>query len=435
MRVERSCCPFLKNILYTKGNPVNENNLHKRIFTEQESPVPLVPPDTAWDHMHTKLEQEMPQKKKRRVLGWITPIGCAGWLLGGLLAGGTIWWYNRSSASEKIVQQQQPAMPATRSVTSNSIHENESTGNHSTQATKQQKAPPFLQHKANKPQERATAIPGEILQAEVVNLDPTTVSAITSDQNINIIPYKTLPGWQQTAIASPAKKTKDTNRLAYAAGLQWNLPVPVTSANAYFKGANGTSEPHRLLLPGLWGSIIKGRHQLVGEVSPFFSALQPGRSYNMDKVLLPDGTTVEMDGPIKKTFGVQAALRYNYRVAAHWGAEVGLEANWWKRSLGYAIAKVDSSSNVRAPYFYEITTPLHRYMVTAIQLSPSVGLVYQYKNIQGILRVSTPLNATVRNMPKPVWLNLGIRWSILHTKPHAQSSAISSSQHKKYQKE
>jgi hypothetical protein len=81
--------------------PVTDNNLNKKYFTEEDSPVPLIPTDIAWDHMRQKLNNEMPDKKKRRFFIWIPHVGCA---LFTLLAVGVIslWFFYRSAASSHL---------------------------------------------------------------------------------------------------------------------------------------------------------------------------------------------------------------------------------------------------------------------------------------------------------------------------------------------
>lgn len=71
---------------------MSNNNLNRKFFTEEDSPVPLIPTNSAWDHMHKKLEQEMPEKKKRRLFFWIPPF--VGILFTVLITGAAviIWW-------------------------------------------------------------------------------------------------------------------------------------------------------------------------------------------------------------------------------------------------------------------------------------------------------------------------------------------------------
>jgi hypothetical protein len=81
---------------------VTNNNLNKKFFTEEDSPVPLIPTDTAWDNMHQKLEQEMPEEKKRRLFFWIPPF--IGILFTVLLTGAAviIWWGQHISKTFQV---------------------------------------------------------------------------------------------------------------------------------------------------------------------------------------------------------------------------------------------------------------------------------------------------------------------------------------------
>jgi hypothetical protein len=81
---------------------VTNNNLNKRFFTEEDSPVPLIPTDMAWDNMQLKLKQEMPEEKKRRLFFWIPPF--FGFLFFVLLTGTAviIWWGQHISKTLQV---------------------------------------------------------------------------------------------------------------------------------------------------------------------------------------------------------------------------------------------------------------------------------------------------------------------------------------------
>src|SRR6185503_3624021 len=102
---------------------------------------------------------------------------------------------------------------------------------------------------------------------------------------------------------------------ALSAGLQWNLQLPVSGVDNYFKGSTASSQPYRMLLPGAWISIRSTKHILRAEVNPFFDNLLPNKSYGsfINSKNIPDTviTTTEIKS-LRKTFGVALTADYDH---------------------------------------------------------------------------------------------------------------------------
>jgi len=95
------------------------------------------------------------------------------------------------------------------------------------------------------------------------------------------------------------------------AGLEWNASSPFNSTKYILKGADSTSKPYLLLIPGIWISKDITENQLVRlsfyANQPFYGGLKRVQRIGADSALFHNNINL-----IKAT-GVNLALQYEYR--------------------------------------------------------------------------------------------------------------------------
>jgi len=430
---------------------VSENNLNKKYFTEADSPIPLIPTDLAWENMQEKLNAEEPEKRKRRLFFWIPPVGCATFVFL-FLAGGMVIWqlYNKQTRrsihqqrnisgsvqlTDTLLTQKQPAGNnnnnndnANKTVISNDNQfrsVNTKTPERSIEQTSTQKPAltaaqetgtqqkPAKEHQqhAFKKKKRTAAFPVADLTTEtdlIRDLPFATPQPVNGNMTISVTTNKALPG-----VLFPEQPSPDSNRnnkFIISAGLQWQAPVSFTGMDYYFKGSNGKDQPYQWCIPGVWLAAGKNKHQLIAMVLPFTSALLPAKRYETG---YRPADSMMIYKRMVKVFGGQAGLHYNYQLTPHWWIGTGMEANWWSKGLVSVKPGVDSSGI--KPYVYSIHSKEEK-KLTPFQLSTVFETGYRLRAWEGILQVSRPWNATVKDLSPPVWLRLGIRYRLVQKK-------------------
>lgn len=110
-------------------------------------------------------------------------------------------------------------------------------------------------------------------------------------------------------------------------------------------------------------------------------------------------------------FGYQAGLQYAYRITDNWWLGSGIDGNWWRKGL--VLAKPVDSFSSRKPFLYTVN-PKTEEKVTDFQISGNLALGYQHKAWEAVMQVSTPFNLTIKGIPSPIWLRLGVRWRLMN---------------------
>ncbi|HEX6431488.1 MAG TPA: hypothetical protein VF008_27545 [Niastella sp.] len=432
---------------------MSESNLNKKYFTEQDSPIPLIPTDLAWENMQEKLNSEQPDKRKRRFFFWIPPVGCATFVLL-LLAGGMGMWrqYNKQ---HKTPLQEQPALSATdqfadtlltqKELTVNNNHtynNNDKTkktaltrgtqlpsantqtpvGSSDQTFTEQRKltayygagamqTPPTVKRKyAYKKKTKTAIVPVEDNNAETdyIGSLPFATPQLTAIKGmaISVTTDRNLPG-----VAFQEKPSPDSNRnnpFTVSAGLEWQAPIAFTGMDHYFKGENGNNQPYLLLIPGIWVSVAKNRHQLIAKMLPYTSALLPDKYYEKGLARVSDSLIAYKR--MVKTFGLQAGLQYNYQINAHWCIGAGINTNWWNKGL--VLAKPVNDSMGIKPFVYT-TDPKSEKKLNRFQVSSVFETGYRLHAWEGFVQLSRPWNTTIKDLPPPVWLRLGVKYRLI----------------------
>jgi hypothetical protein len=411
---------------------VTDNNLNKKYFTEADSPVPLLPPDIAWSNMQQKLDAE--KKRKRRFIFWWPPF--IGVLLGVLLTGAAVlWWKHQNetfsvkTASNKSTQ---------KAVTANTAPVRKEACNTTTvteypdlPARNELNKAPIANIKKAKNKKQTVRSRPILTENESEDRYPEKTNRLVMDKAMRNKTDKTLPFafperirltdtiLVRANLPLPASFSRQpglcdsSHKKSFwvEAGLQWNVPVTSNDHNYYLKGPNGNDQLYRLLLPGIWVSLNKKKHRLVGTLNPFLNAPLPEKVY--DQSPAPGTLGQQADKQMVKMFGYQAGLQYGYQFTPHWWVGGGVEANWWKKGLTWARA--DSMAS-----FLYTMHPNDEKKVADFQMSASVSTSYQFKAVEGFLQVSIPFNKTIKSIPSPIWIGIGIRWRLLNLKQKQQ---------------
>ena len=140
-------------------------------------------------------------------------------------------------------------------------------------------------------------------------------------------------------------------------GLSWNLPLPISGTDYYFSGYNGKSQPYMVLIPGAWVSKRYDKHEIMLQFSPF------GQYFTGDKLvsstvvhdsLSSDSIGLNQTSSVLKTFGISAALQYNYSITPSLIVGFGINYSTQRKALMQEITLNQSSGEVVSESLYGI---------------------------------------------------------------------------------
>lgn len=441
---------------------MNDQQFHNNFFTEENSPVPLIPADDAWEAMQAKLNNQLPQKKKRRMLLWLPPVGCALLLL--LLLGGGygIWQYamqeslpqnqdqsNKRStpaaaASNLPVHEQ--AAPANQADTHHQLLHNatpvppdDDTPVHSGISKKATTLLSAITDNIAQPVQRhnkklagpTTHQPGtpQLLEEHsgmkathpTNSLRPSPVAGVQYNASIAIRPARVLkPLWlPQGSLSNDSSGNKPAPKYVFAMGLQVEVPVPIYPPDVYFTNAEGRDRFYQPISPGIWASITRCRHRVTGEIKPFASALLPDKAFETGIIILPDSSMFTGEKKLVKVFGAQFGLQYTYRVDKHWWAGLGVDLSKWRKALILA----EDPDTLSSSLLYGVHKDEAPYL-NSTQSGGIIHLAYESKAWTGTLQIGTPFRPTVQRGSFPVWIRLGVRLRLLQSKQATSATTL-----------
>lgn len=441
------------------------NNLsnHNHFFTEENSPVPLVPPDDAWAAMQAKLDRQQSGKKKRRGLLWMAPIGCGLLLL--LLAVGGYWLWpttgRQETSRQERIDRQTPAHAkgdsgATEKNTlqppASLAGQQDSSAVQADRLTDQQQAeslrtdgtlhpapssPGQASGRRNGGRSSRYVLSGDLHQqpgspappqsynktlfpspgsadatgVEENSLRFTQVAGVHFHAPIRVQPFfSPQPGWlPEERSSKDSSGNKPARKWVVAAGLQLETPLPIYGGDAYFKDPRGRDRFYAPFIPGAWASISRQRHRFTGEFKPFSQALLPNEVFHTGAVITPNGWVYIGKHNIRKVFGLQFGLHYSYQLNQQWSVGAGLTGAAWQKALIRVDNMVDSGGN-SSPWYGLKRSSLHE--LRAFQPGAALHVSYRQKNWEVMLQVETPFHSTVERGSIPVWARLGVRWRI-----------------------
>lgn len=396
-------------------------------FTSEDSPVPPVPPADAWTAMRARLDAQAAGKKRRGAF-WLSPVGCVALLL--LLAGVGVglWWVNSSSTAvitDQLPAVSQDSLPATDPAADKIIEQANDAGSKTDLATAQPAQPgvtpaTLRPASAGRPQHRVvrTNYPmadKSISAASTIACQPgiarllskpvqaASVSRLQFHAPIQVYtPRPIAYGWLQVPRPLNALcEVYPSRRYQWAVGLQTEVSLPVSSTYVYFTDPQLRDRFYIPFIPGIWGSVTKGRHRLTAELKPFSHALLPGND-QQDSTRLGGRSLV-------KSFGMQAGLAYSYRIDAHWWLGASMVGSLWRKG----IAALENGPNASDR---QLTTMRNEredgFWPSAI--GANIQIAYATGRWEGMLQVESPFGkaGTGKLM---MWSRIGVRYQLWHS--------------------
>jgi hypothetical protein len=387
---------------------VDKKQFDNKIFTAEESPIPVIPPDDAWAAMRQQLDREqtatgiiIPSLRNERPYWknslYILVAGIAGLFLVLMLhtprtspATGNADLKSVSQSREIMVRE----IPAAINKEENSV------------------VTPSIKKKKNKtkPAPETTTSEFSRLDETIVNGPELLAAAPNTNELIMEMP---------TALMDSLQKRKKVDekpepKIRINAGLQWQIPVPVNGTRYYFAGPDGDSEPYRLLLPSAWISIQQCRHRVLLGVNPFHQVQLPDkRSFSWQDSLMAFTTN-----NIVKTFGFGASLQYAYSIKNNWWLGVTAQGSWWKKAL---LAQRAQDSNVVDVRFSTIGKGDRGWeKISSFQIKTGVELSYVHKRWSAGVETLLPFTSTFskpnNKQSTPLQVSILVRYQLLPLK-------------------
>ncbi|WP_276480478.1 hypothetical protein [Paraflavitalea pollutisoli] len=388
-------------------------------FTNDDSPVPPVPPADAWRSMRARLDAQAAAGRKRRGTFWLSPVGCAALLFLLVGSGAGIWWMTQS-APPAVTEKQPVVSPDSLTAATEPIKNINEPVNPgvavSGQAAQSSTRPVTRQHslghralpkasRINYPIARREELPATTAEqtgrAATVSkpIQLASVSRSNYGSPIRVLsPRPMAYGWLQ--IPQPLNALCEvfpSRRYQWAVGLQTELSLPVASPYVYFTDLQLRERFYIPFIPGAWASVTKGRHRLLLELKPFSHALLPGH----DQL---DSTNLE-GRSLVKVFGMQAGLGYSYRIDAHWWLGASIVGSVWRKGIA-------SLENYPAPPKVNLSPiALQGEPFRPAAIGATIQVAYATGRWQGMLQVESPFG-TGNTGKLMVWSRVGVRYQL-----------------------
>ncbi len=189
--------------------------------------------------------------------------------------------------------------------------------------------------------------------------------------------------------------------------LQWQWPIPFKGAAAYTMGPDGSSQPYRLLYPGIRLQRQLNRSALSLDLTPFASQLYPDRPYMTNNA--PPGNS-----SLLKKFGHSAAIQFHRQLYERWHASAGIQAWYWQQAT---IRRFTQDSMQQRETYYADKKDIFT-QVKRLQWGIAAETYYDANKWQAGLRASFPVSKqladTIGNkLPKaPVQVEVIFRYKL-----------------------
>lgn len=358
----------------------------KKIFTEAESPIPVIPTDQAWVAMQQQLDRELPlvviiPPVRKEDAAW---KGTAFVLLS-VVAGIFLVLMLHRPRMERAIAQGQISV-------------------------KEKKVPEkFKPVTAKANVEVVARADNQPTIATSLSIPPDLEPTSVTDVDYNL-PSPNI----DFTIQAPMEFQKETpgSKDSWAAGLQWQMPVPFRGTRGYFAGPSGSSAPYLYLLPSAWVGYQKNRNRFMLEVNPFQQALLPDKPYSreIDSLLAADSSRT-----LVKTFGFSTSLQYAYEVRTNWWLGATVQANWWKKGL---IFGNDPFGPITEKKFHKVTVGEDEgRIISSFQVKAGIEVFYLQKRwsigLQTLMPVTSPFSPLNPYVKNPIQVSLIARWQLL----------------------
>lgn len=216
------------------------------------------------------------------------------------------------------------------------------------------------------------------------------------------------------------QRTKPGFFMTFHAGLLWNMNLPQSGYNHYFKGTNIKNDLIKTVLPGFWlGKTFSNGSEMIVKLRPYSAYFGGGNSVDTSRVAAIDSIKYQyiISRSLFKSSGFNLGIQYNQPIFNRWS--IGIGANMQKQSRALLSNEV-RSSRPGTVVDYEPFVTLSPKTDSTGYLAPhfftgNVEALYTWNKIQIGAGVTIPITSMVA-MPyrklKPVSGQISLRWWI-----------------------
>lgn len=142
------------------------------------------------------------------------------------------------------------------------------------------------------------------------------------------------------AAPQPGDESNNNNEEKKDSGILWQAGIwvkaqlPFSSAQHYFAGPNASSQPWRILLPGVWISAQTGKHLFEAEANPFAQTVYNPKPFAVNTVLVNGQIPATETKRLNKMFGISLSAGYSYNIGGAWWVGGRLQSTLLTKGVG-----------------------------------------------------------------------------------------------------
>lgn len=210
--------------------------------------------------------------------------------------------------------------------------------------------------------------------------------------------------------AGPAEQQADSTR-EWQAGVWFKAQLPFSSAQHYFAGPNGASQPWRVALPGVWISYQYNKHVFEAEVNPFASLVFNPKPFNTT-TYVANGQIVTKTETLNKTFGTSLSVGYSYNIKNNWWAGGRVQTTI---VTGGVATNTFDPANLRNDKTFAPLSADDKAMLAKMQVKLDAELMYKMAGWAAGLRAGfyfSPSPVKGQGINNPLETELFVRWRL-----------------------
>jgi len=211
-------------------------------------------------------------------------------------------------------------------------------------------------------------------------------------------------------------------------GLLWNISVPFSGYDSYFRGTNNTNfqvsgvsnEFYKVLFPGLWiAKTLKNGDEIVIKMKPYNQYFGSGNRSDSSRVRESDttGNYFTITRRLLKSSGPNLGVQYNHAITRGWSVGIGANMQWQPKALlGNEVKSSRRNSVVDYVPFVSLvqSTDTSNYLKPSF-IAANIELLYSWKKLQlgagfGI-PVTSMIGTRYRSL-RPISGQVTFRWKL-----------------------
>jgi hypothetical protein len=222
----------------------------------------------------------------------------------------------------------------------------------------------------------------------------------------------------ETAFTPKARADSEGPFKNIHAGLLWNVNVPGSGYDTYFRGKSKMSDFYRVLLPGIWiGKTLKQGSEIIVKVKPFNQYFGNSRKTDSRNTFADSSGYLIVTKSLLKSSGINAGIQYNQAITNRLSIGLGATVQWQQKAL---LSNAVRSSRQDKIVDYEPYIHLTQRSDTSNYLKPyfistNLDILYSWKQFQVgagfVLPVSSMLSQEYK-IQKPGSGQLIFRWRL-----------------------